>query len=102
MKLFIDTSNADKIIIKLNDQEYETAARKEKSQLILPFIVETLKNSSCTLLDLTEIEVAQGPGSFTGLRVGVAVAQTLGWSLKIPVNGQSMSQKNFVQINYDR
>jgi len=102
MKLCIDTSNAEKIIIKLDGLEYETVARKEKSQLLLPFIIETLKHRSIQLSDLTEIEVSQGPGSFTGLRVGVAVAQTLGWSLKIPVNGQSMNHKNFVQINYDR
>ena len=40
------------------------------------------------LLDITEIEVHTGPGSFTGLRVGIAVATTLGKLLNIPVNGQ--------------
>lgn len=39
------------------------------------------------LSDITEIQVKTGPGSFTGLRVGVSVAKTLGKLLHIPVNG---------------
>ena len=40
--------------------------------------------------DLTEIKVETGPGRIPGLRVGVAVANGLAWSLKIPVNGEKM------------
>ncbi|MFH1536127.1 MAG: hypothetical protein ABIC96_03620 [Patescibacteria group bacterium] len=36
------------------------------------------------------IEVETGPGSFTGLRVGVSVANALGFALNIPVNGKKM------------
>jgi tRNA threonylcarbamoyladenosine biosynthesis protein TsaB len=38
--------------------------------------------------DLNEIKVATGPGSYTGLRVGVAVANALAFALGIPVNGK--------------
>ena len=37
-----------------------------------------------------EIEVDRGPGSYTGIRVGVSVANALGFALNIPVNGKKM------------
>ena len=40
--------------------------------------------------DLDGIEVETGPGSFTGLRVGVSVANALGFELDIPVNGKKL------------
>jgi tRNA threonylcarbamoyladenosine biosynthesis protein TsaB len=86
MKLYIDTSNSEKIIVGVDGKNYETEARQKSSQKLLPFIDELLKKNGKTVKDITEIEVNTGPGSFTGLRVGVSVANTLGWVLKIPVN----------------
>lgn len=84
MKLYIDTSSSEKIIIKLGEKEYETDARDKKAQALLPFIVETLKKEKLELTDITEVEVFPGPGSFTGLRVGAAVGNALSWALHIP------------------
>lgn len=42
---------------------------------------------------ITAIEVNTGPGSFTGTRVGVAVANALGFALDIPVNGSPRSPR---------
>lgn len=42
---------------------------------------------------LNGIEVEAGPGSFTGLRVGVSVANALGFALQIPVNGEKIENK---------
>jgi tRNA threonylcarbamoyladenosine biosynthesis protein TsaB len=100
MKLFIDTSLQEKIVLRLNDESFESEARQPKSQSLLPFIIETLDSKGVALTDLREIEVATGPGSFTGIRVGVSVAQMLGWMLDIPVNNQIMSKDEFIQINY--
>ncbi|MFC1625223.1 tRNA (adenosine(37)-N6)-threonylcarbamoyltransferase complex dimerization subunit type 1 TsaB, partial [Patescibacteria group bacterium] len=92
MKLYIDTSKKDEISISLDGEEFKTASKKQKSQKLLPFIDKTLKKKKLSIKDLTEIEVNTGPGSFTGLKVGVSVAQTLGWALEIPVNGKDMKK----------
>lgn len=44
-----------------------------------------LKRESVTVKQLEKIVVCSGPGSFTGIRVGVALAQALGFALNIPV-----------------
>lgn len=97
MKLYIDTSSSEKIIIGLNQKRFETDARVKKAQALLPFIVDTLQSEGLSISDIKEIDVNLGPGSFTGLRVGVAVANTLGWQLHVPVNGSLASKTN---INY--
>lgn len=90
MKLYIDTSSSEKIVVGLNGEMFEADSKLEKSQRLLPFIQEVLEKKGQKLEDLTAIEVNLGPGSFTGLRVGVSVAQTLGWTLGIPVNGHDV------------
>jgi tRNA threonylcarbamoyladenosine biosynthesis protein TsaB len=101
MKLFIDTSDSKEVVIKLDSKEYKADAKEQKAQKLLPFIKETLESQNKKLEDLTEIEVNTGPGSFTGLRVGVSVANALGWTLGIPVNGQDLKDKGMVKINYE-
>ncbi len=101
MKLYIDTSSRDKIVIGIDDKKFETEAFKEKSQKLLPFIDEVLEKEDKNLKSVTEIEVNTGPGSFTGLRVGVSVANALGWSLGIPVNGRRVDKGESVDIEYE-
>jgi tRNA threonylcarbamoyladenosine biosynthesis protein TsaB len=101
MILSIDTSNAEKIIVGIDDKRFTTNAKKEKSQKLLPFIDETLKKNKLAHSDITEIKVNTGPGSFTGLRIGVSVANAIGWSLGIPVNGKSIKNGESVRIIYD-
>ena len=101
MKIYIDSSDADKIIVRLDDERIETAAREDKSQKLLPIIDELLRKQGKKIEDITEIEVNTGPGSFTGLRVGVSVANTLGWVLGVPVNGKDMRKGEVIEIKYD-
>ena len=102
MKLYIDTSQREEITISLDKEIHKTSSKKEKSQKILPFIDEVLRKKKLTLKDLTEIEVYTGPGSFTGLKVGVSVAQALGWALGIPVNGKDMKKGETINITYEK
>jgi tRNA threonylcarbamoyladenosine biosynthesis protein TsaB len=50
-------------------------------------IDELLKGKGKTLNDLKGIVVFQGPGSFTGLRIGLTVANTLAYALHVPIVG---------------
>lgn len=101
MKLYIDTSDRDTIIVGLDEKRFSTSSREEKSQKLLPFIDEVLKKEGKSVKDITEIEVNTGPGSFTGLRVGVSVANTLGWALGVPVNGRDLRKGESVDMIYE-
>lgn len=88
MKLYIDTSDNTKTIVGLDKDRLEKRTGVDKSQQVLTLINQILEEHKKTLKDITEIKVETGPGSFTGLKVGVAVANALAWALKIPVNGK--------------
>ncbi|GIW61417.1 MAG: hypothetical protein KatS3mg089_0269 [Patescibacteria group bacterium] len=94
--LIIDTSDNTKIKVGLsiNNQFYEDVEEGEgsSSQRLLPLIVKILSKHNLSFQDLTGIEVNLGPGSFTGLRVGVAVANALGTLLRIPINGKPVGE----------
>lgn len=51
-------------------------------------IKSVMKSAKLALGSITEITVNPGPGSFMGSRSGVTVANTLGWTLGVPVNGK--------------
>jgi len=92
--LYIDTSVREeiKVGIDIDGKLYEKRAKNLKSQETLPLIEKLLKEKKIKLNQINEIKVNTGPGSFTGLRVGVAIANALGFSLKIPVNGKKVGE----------
>ncbi len=101
MKLSIDTSNSQNLKIMLDDEVFETQSHKKSSQFLLSFIDETLKKKKKKIKDIKSIEVNTGPGSFTGLRVGVTVANILAYELNIPVNGVDIREKKYLNIKYE-
>jgi tRNA threonylcarbamoyladenosine biosynthesis protein TsaB len=90
--LYINTRDNKKIIVKLEVNGKKDSLVKTTdswtSQLLLLVVDELLKRNKISLSQITEINVEKGPGSFTGLRIGAAVGNTLGWLLGIPVNGK--------------
>ncbi len=92
MKLYIDTSDNEKTVVGLGKTRLEKVTGPKKSQHLLILIDRILKENKKSLEDITEIEVNLGPGSFTGLRVGLSVANALAWVLKIPINGQKVGE----------
>ena len=89
MILFIDTSNFDNLTLALVNgpvvkQQVMSLAFNENYKTNA-FVQKFLKLQKTEPKDLTKIIACSGPGSFTGIRVGVSLAQALGFALHIPV-----------------
>ena len=54
------------------------------SRTLLPMVEDMLKNSGLTLAEMDALAVAAGPGSFTGLRIGVSAVKGLAWAAGKP------------------
>ncbi len=65
----------------------EWESGRSLSDGLLAWLVQFLADHRCTLADLTGIVIFSGPGSFTSLRIGHAVANALADSLGIPIVG---------------
>ena len=92
--LTINTSDNTKVIVglKLNSKEFkkEEGVKKDRKQEVLQLMDTLLKEHKLKPSDLNSIEVNIGPGSFTGIRVGISVANALSFVLKIPVNNNKI------------
>lgn len=89
MILFIDThdelitialKNKEDLFIKTKVSEYA------HSVYTMPMIEEIFKENNLNIKDLKKIIVVNGPGSFTGIRIGLSIAKTLAYALNISIN----------------
>ncbi|MDT8862396.1 tRNA (adenosine(37)-N6)-threonylcarbamoyltransferase complex dimerization subunit type 1 TsaB [Alkalihalobacillus sp. MEB130] len=91
--LAIDTSSfVMGIAVTDGDQtlgEVTTNIKKNHSIRLMPAIDDLMKEVSVKPKELERIIVANGPGSYTGVRIGVTTAKTMAWSLGIPIIGVS-------------
>ena len=65
--------------------EYTIHNKKTHSQTLMPMIAEMLSMAGTEPGELDAVAVSEGPGSFTGLRIGASIAKGLAWTLKIPI-----------------
>lgn len=91
--LAIDTSNYTLGLAVIDEDqvigEYITNVKKNHSIRVMPSIETLLKDCDLTPQDINKIVVAKGPGSYTGVRIGVTIAKTLAWTLNVPLVGVS-------------
>lgn len=87
--LFIDTSTKfiTLSIIKDNKQCYffHEKVFEELSVKILPLISDALKQCNLKAHDINKIYIVTGPGSFTGIRIGLTIFKVIAWTLKIDI-----------------
>ncbi|EAH4438365.1 TPA: tRNA (adenosine(37)-N6)-threonylcarbamoyltransferase complex dimerization subunit type 1 TsaB [Listeria innocua] len=93
MILGMDTSSDTMTIALFNEGvvlgEYTTNLKKNHSVRLLPAIAALMEECAVKPTDIEKIAVAKGPGSYTGLRIGVTVAKTMAWDAGIPIVGIS-------------
>ena len=91
--LVIDTSNhVLGVAIMKNDQvigQIMTNLTKNHSVRLMPAIDKLMAEVGMRVEELDRIAVAKGPGSYTGVRIGLTTAKTLAWALGTPVVGVS-------------
>jgi len=88
--LFLDTSTS-KLIVGIYRENSCISLTEENSEnnlssKVLPNIKDILNKCELSIDEIDKILVVNGPGSFTGIRVGVTVAKTLAYTKKISIN----------------
>ncbi|QLI79290.1 tRNA (adenosine(37)-N6)-threonylcarbamoyltransferase complex dimerization subunit type 1 TsaB [Bacillus pumilus] len=91
--LAIDTSNHTLGIALVKNStvigESITYLKKNHSVRAMPTVEALMKECGVAPSELSKIVVAKGPGSYTGVRIGVTIAKTLSWTLSIPISAVS-------------
>jgi len=101
MKLYLDTSTPE-TILRLDDHEYRYPFGNTLAEKLLSFLHDKLKENGCDFKDITEITFMSGPGSFTGLRIGATVVNTLAHELGIPLYDHLGQKQPIILPIYDR
>ena len=87
--LYIDTSSSFLYTGIINDNKIEAEIKEEYghklSEMALPEIVSMFEKNKLQAKDVDKIIVVDGPGSFTGIRIGITIAKVYAWSLKTPI-----------------
>lgn len=102
IRLSIDTAKMNEVVVELtvDKKKFQLLQKHEKgSQIVLSMIEELIEKNGINLSDIEKIYVNQGPGSYTGVRVGVSIANALAFTLQVPINNLPVGQ--FVEPKYE-
>lgn len=105
--IVIDSSGSEAIRVALETcggeiHELKKPVSQAKAQEVLPMIEKLLIEQELTLGEVMEIRVNTGHGSYTGLRVGIAIANMLGVLLGVSINDLALGQTVIPQYEGDR
>lgn len=102
IELFLDTTDRlkAKITIKVDEKKYREIIESEKPQsnLVLPAIEKLCDKAGILPEKIEKISVATGPGSYTGVRLGISIANAFGLAVNIPVN--NTPKGSLIQAHY--
>ncbi|NAW69430.1 tRNA (adenosine(37)-N6)-threonylcarbamoyltransferase complex dimerization subunit type 1 TsaB [Vibrio sp. V27_P1S3P104] len=90
--LALDTATeACSVALMVGEHIYSRSevAPRDHTKKILPMVDEVLKEAGLTLQELDALAFGRGPGSFTGVRIGIGIAQGLGFGADLPMIGVS-------------
>lgn len=94
--LGIDTANSPLAIAIIKDRRILTTEvtniKVNHSAGVMPAIEHIFKKVDISPKEIDAIAISQGPGSYTGVRIGVTIAKTLSWTLQKPLVGVSSLQ----------
>ena len=87
--LYIDTSSSYLYTAIVEEEKLIAEVKQEfghtLSEKALPEMVSMFEKNNLTAKDIDKIIVVDGPGSFTGIRIGITIAKVYAWSLKTPI-----------------
>ena len=93
ISLLLDTSTKYLCIGIAKDHKviykFQQEAIKKQSELTIPFLSKALEEVNIRLNDIDEVNVTIGPGSFTGIRIGMCIAKVLASMKNIPLKAIS-------------
>jgi len=104
--LFIDTSTNILNVALIKDDvviDFSTMSSSEHSKNAMPEIEKLFKNNNIIPKSVDKIMVTNGPGSFTGIRIGVTIAKTYAWACNInviPISTLKSFALSFDNYNY--
>jgi len=90
MKLFLNTVVPKKAVVSLIDDKGNLISQEESTEPLVA-IDQLLKKAHLKLKDIRQIDYHAGPGSFTGLRIGAAVVDSLNFALGRKVKTRPIS-----------
>lgn len=103
ISLVIDTSVSNLFIGVVRDNTplaiYNERVEKDLSSIVFEALDSTLNKANVDKKDINNIFVVIGPGSFTGVRIGVTIAKTYAWAMNIKVI--PVSSLEFMISGYD-
>lgn len=106
MNVFIDTAvfGCNAVLFDDNNiiDNVSEPIERGHAETFLPRVETLIQKNNKTPQDIENIYVSIGPGSFTGLRVGLTVAQFMGFSLKKPVHGITTFQAFSCGVESDK